>query len=262
VFVPHKSILDLLDQFQSCALPFEVFLDLLPPLRPRYYSISSSPLVALDTCSLTVGVLETPAHSGQGRFKGICSNYLAGLPIDATVFGFVCKSTIPFRPPDIPHVPMIMVGPSTGVAPFRGFLQERAALKQRGVPVAESMLFFGCRDPLQDIFLTHLIQHSAGLSREDQGSVSLFALRCPLVLIIDQVIRFQNETYLRLGARFRSPAHVTDRKSEGDLPYFAFQRAVFTFKCRAPCRRHNVARCKVLDISAIPARQIYNFSIY
>ena len=150
VFIPHKSILDLLDQFPSCALPFEVFLDLLPPLRPRYYSISSSPLVATDTCSITVGVLEAPARSGYGRFKGVCSNYLAGLSTDATVYGFVRKPTIPFRPPDNPHVPMIMVGPGTGVAPFRGFLQERAALKQRGVPVGESMLFFGCRDPLQD----------------------------------------------------------------------------------------------------------------
>jgi cytochrome P450 / NADPH-cytochrome P450 reductase len=78
VFVPHKSILDLLDQFPSCALPFEVFLDLLPPLCPRYYTISSSPLVVADTCSITVGVLEAPARSGNGRFKGICSNYLAG----------------------------------------------------------------------------------------------------------------------------------------------------------------------------------------
>jgi cytochrome P450 / NADPH-cytochrome P450 reductase len=167
VIVPHKSILDLLDQFPSCALPFEVFLDLLPPLRPRYYSISSSPLVTSDVCSITVGVLEAPARGGQGRFKGVCSNYLAGLPIDATVYGFVRKPTIPFRPPDNPHVPMIMVGPGTGIAPFRGFLQERAALKQRGVPVGEAMLFFGCRDPLQDFLYEDEMRafETAGVTR-------------------------------------------------------------------------------------------------
>jgi cytochrome P450/NADPH-cytochrome P450 reductase len=150
VFVPRKSVLDLLDEYPSCEPSFAVFLDLLPPLRPRYYSISSSPLVSADTCSITVGVIEGPARSGSGVFKGICSNYLAGQPIGGTVFGFIRKPTIPFRPPDNPHLPLIMVGPGTGVAPFRGFLLERAALKKQGVPVGESMLFFGCRDPLQD----------------------------------------------------------------------------------------------------------------
>ena len=135
VLAPRKSVLDLLDEFPSCALPFEVFLDMLPPLRPRYYSISSSPLVSPDTCSITVGVVEAPARSGHGAFQGVCSNYLAAQPIDATVYGFIRKPTIPFHPPENPHLPMIMVGPGTGVAPFRGFLQERAALKQQGVPV-------------------------------------------------------------------------------------------------------------------------------
>ena len=150
VFVPHKSILDLLDQFPSCALPFEVFLDLLPPLRPRYYSISSSPLVASDTCSITVGVLEAPARSGQGSFKGVCSNCLAGLAdrchrvwLRPQAHNSVSPARQPARTDDHGR-------PRHRVAPFRGFLQERAALKQRGVPVGESMLFFGCRDPLQD----------------------------------------------------------------------------------------------------------------
>jgi cytochrome P450 / NADPH-cytochrome P450 reductase len=167
VFVARKSVLDLLDEYLSCEPSFAAFLDLLPPLRPRYYSISSSPLVSADTCSITVGVVESPARSGSGVFKGICSNYLAGQPIGGTVFGFIRKPTIPFRPPDNPHLPMIMVGPGTGVAPFRGFLLERAALKQKGVPVGESMLFFGCRDPLQDFLYEDELRafEAAGVTR-------------------------------------------------------------------------------------------------
>ena len=150
VFTPRKSVLDLLVEYPSCAPPFEVFLDIMPPLRPRYYSISSSPLVDAAICSITVGVLESPALSGRGQFRGACSNYLAVQPTDATVYAFVRKPTIPFHPPENPHLPMIMIGPGTGVAPFRGFLLERAALKKQGAPIGESLLFFGCRDPMQD----------------------------------------------------------------------------------------------------------------
>ena len=130
--MPRKSVLDLLDEFPSCSLPFEVFLDLLPPLRPRDYSISSSPLVSADTCSITVGVVDAPARSGNGVFRGICSNYLALQPVDATVYGFIHKPSIPFCPPENPHLPMIMVGPGTGVAPFRGFLQETGGAEAAG----------------------------------------------------------------------------------------------------------------------------------
>ena len=150
VFAARKSVLDILDEYPSCAPPFEVFLDMMPPLRPRYYSISSSPLVGAGICSITVGVLEGPALSGRGEFRGVCSNYLAAQPADATVYAFVRKPTIPFHPPENPHLPMIMIGPGTGVAPFRGFLLERAALKKQGAPIGESLLFFGCRDPMQD----------------------------------------------------------------------------------------------------------------
>jgi cytochrome P450 / NADPH-cytochrome P450 reductase len=167
VFAPRKSVLDLLEEFSSCAPSFDVFLDLMPPLRPRYYSISSSAVVAGDTCSITVGVLDAPARSGHGAFRGICSTYLAAQPPDATLYGFIRKPTIPFYPPENPHLPMIMVGPGTGVAPFRGFLQERMALKQRGVPVGPSLLFFGCRDPLQDFLYEEELRgfEAAGVTR-------------------------------------------------------------------------------------------------
>ena len=167
MLLPRKSLLDLLEELPANALPFAQFLDLLPPLRPRYYSISSSPVVAPQSCSVTVGVVEAPARGGRGIFKGTCSGYLALQPEGATVYGFVRKPTIPFRPPDNPHVPMIMVGPGTGIAPFRGFLQERATLKQRGVPVGEALLFCGCRDPLQDFLYEDELRafEAAGVAR-------------------------------------------------------------------------------------------------
>ena len=145
----RRSVLDLLGEFPSCDLPFEVYLDLLPPLRPRYYSISSSP-AATSTCALTVGVLRGPARSGEGEYCGVASGHLEAAMEGSTVFTFVRKPTIPFRPPENPHIPMIMVGAGTGMAPFRGFLQERADLKDRGAPIGESILFFGCRDSATD----------------------------------------------------------------------------------------------------------------
>jgi cytochrome P450 / NADPH-cytochrome P450 reductase len=149
VAAPRRSVFELLDDFPCCDLPFNVYLELLPPIRPRYYSISSSPAVA-SSCHLTVGVLHCPARSGDGYFNGVASNHLASSMEGSTQFTFVRKPTIPFRPPANPHVPMIMVGAVTGMAPFRGFLQERAALADKGVPVGKSMLFYGCRNSAND----------------------------------------------------------------------------------------------------------------
>ncbi len=164
---PRRSVLDVLDAFPSCMPPFEVLLGLLPPLRPRYYSISSSPLAAPEICSITVGVVAGPTRDGCGTVKGICSNYLAAQPVGAAVRGFVRKPGIPFHPPDDPRAPLIMIGCGTGVAPFRGFLQERAALKQRGVPLGKAMLLFGCRDPLQDFLYKDELRafEAAGIMR-------------------------------------------------------------------------------------------------
>ena len=132
VFDPNRSLLDLLEAYPACSIPFAEYLDMLPPLRPRYYSISSSPLASPGACSITVGVLHGAARSGDGTFTGVGSGYLASLPERATVFTFLRPPSIAFRPPENPHTPMIMIGAGTGLAPFRGFLQERAALQGRG----------------------------------------------------------------------------------------------------------------------------------
>jgi len=146
----RKSVFDLLEEHPACELPFHVYLEMLSLLAPRYYSISSSPSADPARCSVTAAVVEGPASSGRGVYRGICSNYLAGRRAGETVHATVRETKAGFRLPDDAAVPIIMIGPGTGLAPFRGFLQARAALKAGGANLGPAMLFFGCRHPEQD----------------------------------------------------------------------------------------------------------------
>lgn len=146
----RKSVFDLLEEHPACELPLHVYLEMLSLLAPRYYSISSSPSVDASRCSVTVAVVDAPAASGRGIYKGSCSNYLAGRRAGETIYATLRETKAGFRLPADPTVPVIMIGPGTGLAPFRGFLQERAALKARDAALGPAMLFFGCRHPEQD----------------------------------------------------------------------------------------------------------------
>jgi cytochrome P450/NADPH-cytochrome P450 reductase len=150
VLAKRKSVFDLLEEHPACELPFHAFLEMLSLLAPRYYSISSSPSGDPARCSVTVGVVQAPANSGRGIYRGVCSNYLAGRRTGDTIHATVRETKAGFRLPEDASVPIIMIGPGTGLAPFRGFLQERAALKVAGKTLGPAMLFFGCRHPEQD----------------------------------------------------------------------------------------------------------------
>jgi cytochrome P450/NADPH-cytochrome P450 reductase len=150
IMAKRKSVFDLLEEYPACELPFHVYLEMLSLLAPRYYSISSSPSADPSRCSVTVGVVEGPASSGRGIYKGICSNYLAGRREGETIHATVRETKAGFRLPADSRVPIVMIGPGTGLAPFRGFLEERGALKAGGATLGPAMLFFGCRHPEQD----------------------------------------------------------------------------------------------------------------
>jgi cytochrome P450/NADPH-cytochrome P450 reductase len=195
VLLPHRSLIDLLEVFPACDMPFEIYLDRLPPLHPRYYSISSSARTSPDSCSITVGVLQGPSRSGVGPFTGVCSGYLNRNPDRSTIFAFVRKPTIPFRPPENPHVPMIMVGCGTGLAPFRGFIAERADLKNSGIPVGESLLFFGFRNPDHDYLYQDELEEF-----ERMGVVRLFAVPSrvpgqPKTYVQDRIVRQHTDVW-------------------------------------------------------------------
>ncbi|MFQ2258703.1 assimilatory sulfite reductase (NADPH) flavoprotein subunit [Aeromonas dhakensis] len=135
--VASAQVVDVLKRFPT-ALTAEQLLGLLRPLTPRLYSIASSQSEVEEEVHLTVGVVRYPQEDGTVR-SGAASSYLADrLPEDAEVRVFV-EHNDNFRLPANPDTPVIMVGPGTGIAPFRAFLQEREAQGAEG----KNWLFFG-----------------------------------------------------------------------------------------------------------------------
>lgn len=129
--------LDLLLSHPSARFTAEDFAKTLRKLQPRLYSIASSQRAFPSAVHLTVAVVRYTSN-GRER-KGVASSFLADrVPQHSPVPIFV-HSAKGFRPPEDPSTPMIMVGPGTGVAPFRAFLQDRAATGAKG----KNWLFFG-----------------------------------------------------------------------------------------------------------------------
>ncbi|WP_243790306.1 bifunctional cytochrome P450/NADPH--P450 reductase [Saccharopolyspora gloriosae] len=151
VLEPRVTVLDLLERFPSCGLTFGGFLQLLSPLTPRQYSISSSPKWNPAHATLTVAVLNEPARSGAGIYEGAASNHLAQARPGTKVAVTVRPSNVAFHPPESLETPLILACAGSGIAPFRGFLQDRAlAAAEQGVTPAPALLFFGCHGPESD----------------------------------------------------------------------------------------------------------------
>jgi cytochrome P450/NADPH-cytochrome P450 reductase len=164
----RRSVLDLLDQYPACELPLQGYLEMLPLMTPRYYSISSSPLVSPDRLSITVAVVREPSFAGEGIYEGIASTHVSRREAGTRLFAFVKESKSGFALPEDPAKPIVMIGPGTGLAPFRGFLQERRVMRDQGKTLGPAMLFFGCRHPDQDFIYRDELQKLA-----DDGLVDL-----------------------------------------------------------------------------------------
>ena len=159
-----RDILDLLRQFPVCEFSAAEFIALLKPLQHRAYSISSSGKMYPDSVHLTVASVRYESHDRQ--HKGVCSTFLADLVEDETEVRCFFTPNKVFRVPEDASLPMIMVGPGTGVAPFRAFLQEREYTKASG----KNWLFFGDRNAATDfIYREELeaLQQSGLLTRLD-----------------------------------------------------------------------------------------------
>ncbi|KAK6531769.1 hypothetical protein TWF694_002938 [Orbilia ellipsospora] len=149
---PRVSALDFLEKYNKIQVPISEYLSMLPPMRVRQYSISSSPLSNPESCTLTISVLNEPSLADSERkHLGVASNYLSALEPGDKVQVSIRNSHGGFSLPlDIAGVPIIMVAAGSGLAPFRGFIMERAAQKLAGRELAPAMLFFGCKHPEKD----------------------------------------------------------------------------------------------------------------
>ncbi|MFT3734661.1 MAG: sulfite reductase subunit alpha [Rhodocyclaceae bacterium] len=139
-----RQIVDLLHAF-PISVSAEEWLSALKRLQPRLYSIASSSKATPDEVHLTVS---TVRYDCDGKRRGgVCSSFLADRAMEQGVAIFVQKSAH-FRVPANPDTPLIMVGPGTGVAPFRAFLQERRATGAKG----RNWLFFGEQRAASDFY--------------------------------------------------------------------------------------------------------------
>lgn len=147
----HRTVLHVLEDLPSVKPPIDHICELLPKLQARYYSISSSPKVNPNIIAVTAVLVEYDTLAKR-HMEGVATGWLKeknpSKVSDATVPIFVRKSQ--FRLPFKPSVPVIMIGPGTGLAPFRGFIQERHSVKTEGKPIGETVLYFGCRRQDED----------------------------------------------------------------------------------------------------------------
>lgn len=140
---PRRTLLEVLEDFPHATanIPKDYLFDLVGALQPRMFSIASSLAAYPGEVHLLVAVVNyrTKLHTPR---RGVCSTWLAQMQRGSFVPAAVKKGTITFPQGD---VPVIMVGPGTGVAPFRNFIQQRV---HEGVD--QNWLFFGCRNKEKD----------------------------------------------------------------------------------------------------------------
>ncbi|WP_329551433.1 cytochrome P450 [Streptomyces sp. NBC_00696] len=148
------------------ALDWPTLLDLLTPLRPRHYSISSSPAVDPAHADLMVSLLEAPARSGKGVYRGTGSGHLNTVAPGDTVYARVQPCREAFR---IDHsTPVVMIAAGTGLAPFRGTIADRTAALAGGAQLAPALCYFGCDAPDADYLHADELR-----AAETAGAVSL-----------------------------------------------------------------------------------------
>ncbi|KAJ1285261.1 hypothetical protein BS78_03G266700 [Paspalum vaginatum] len=216
-----RTVLEVLEDFPSVQMPFEWLVQLTPPLKKRAFSISSSPLAHPKQIHLTVSIVSWLTPFKRTR-HGLCSTWLAGLNPnkDNLIPCWIHQGSLP---PPRPLVPLVLIGPGTGCAPFRAFVEERAA-QAAAEPTAPVMFFFGCRNQdndflYKDFWLTHAQDEGMLSSKKGGGLFVAFSRDQPQKIYVQHKIKEQSARVWNLlisgaavyiaGSSTKMPADVT-----------------------------------------------------
>ncbi|EMP26424.1 NADPH-dependent diflavin oxidoreductase 1 [Chelonia mydas] len=225
---PRRTTLEVLCDFPhtACAVPVDYLLDIIPRIQPRAFSIASSMLALPNRLQILLAVVHYKTRLSKPR-RGLCSTWLASLNPqqgDVRVPLWVKRGGLKF--PAEPDTPIIMIGPGTGVAPFRAAIQERVAHGRKG-----NYLFFGCRQKSKDFYCRaewqelvksgHLTLFTA-FSRDQEEKIYVqHRIRENKGLVWDLLSRGNAHIYLAGNAK-QMPAAVAEAlksmfQLEGDL---------------------------------------------
>ena len=174
-YVYDRGVVDLLIEFPGVIDDPADLVAMLPKLTPRLYSISSSPLAHAGQIHTTVAVVRFRSHNRDRG--GVCSTLFADRVSVSDRLPIYIQPNKKFKLPKNPDAPMIMIGPGTGIAPFRGFLHERRVLGHKG----RNWLFFGERSASTDFLYRdelhamhsdgHLTRFATAFSRDQQSKI-------------------------------------------------------------------------------------------
>ena len=227
---------DLLRQFRSAKPDLSLLLDLIPVMKPRYYSIASSPLMNPSSIQLCIVGVDWTTPKGVER-HGQCTHYLRGLPSPivngqlvptnanadsnanekVTIRAAVAPGTMQMPPKT--ECPVIMAGLGTGIAPFKAITENRVAQARAGNPMGETILFYGCRYKKEFVYsdlweayekegvLTHVIP---AFSREQSYKIYVQdRIRENAKLVSDALVKKGGYFYY-CGLAGRAPAQIRE----------------------------------------------------
>ncbi|XP_075159595.1 NADPH-dependent diflavin oxidoreductase 1 [Haematobia irritans] len=166
---PRRTILEVLQDFRqaSSKLTLNILIELFTFIQPRSFSIASC--AESGKLDLLVAVVEYKTKLSKPRL-GLCSNWLKSLDVGDQIFGCIKSGTMKY--PKNPEIPIIMVGPGTGVAPFRSLIQSRYMEDKNNEGPDEPLLvlYFGCRNRDKDFHFKDDLEH--------WNKIGILSLKC------------------------------------------------------------------------------------